>query len=364
MTSHVVLAFSTRSACAVALLVALQLLATPAAAEFVVPAWAYPVDPPAIATSTAPSDDGTLLRVPGSRIRFTRSQVTDLFAAPDWHPESHPPMPEVVARGRKPQVHACGYCHLPDGRGRPENAPLAGLPAAYIEAQVAAFGSGERRSAWHGPNRPTDLMLATAESATAAEVAEAARYFSGLRMTRRVEVIESASVPGTHVAGWMYVPTEGAAREALGQRIIEVAVDHERHELRDAKSRYVAYVPPGSIARGQAIVASSGDGVTLPCGSCHGADLRGAGLVPPIAGRSPTYILRQILAFRTGARASPSGAAMQPVVARLDVVDMIAISAYVAPLMSSRTCAQASLFEPSLPPWSFFQLFPGLRNHP
>jgi len=87
-------------------------------------------------------------------------------------------MPEVVARGRKPQVHACGYCHLPDGQGRPENAPLAGLPAAYIEAQVAAFRSGARRSDWHGPNRPTDLMLATAE----------------------------------HVAGWLYVPTNGATR--------------------------------------------------------------------------------------------------------------------------------------------------------
>jgi cytochrome c553 len=266
---------TTRFRRAAALASALQLLATPVAAEFVVPAWAYPVDPPAIATSSVASDDTTLLRVPGSRVEFTRSQVKDLFAAPDWHPDSHPPMPDVVARGRKPQVHACGYCPLPDGQGRPENAPLAGLPAAYIETQVAAFRSGERRSAWHGPSRPTDLMLATAVSATAAEDAEAARYFSSLRMTRRVEVIESASVPGTHVAGWLYVPTEGAAREALGQRIIEVAVDHERHELRDAKSGFVAYVPPGSVAR---------------------------------------------------------GASMLPVVARLSVDDMIAIAAYVGSL--------------------------------
>ena len=115
---------------AAALATALQLLATPVAAEFVVPAWAYPIDPAAIATSTVPSDDTKLLRVPGSRVEFTRSQVKDLFAAPDWHPDSHPPMPDIVARGRMPQVHACGYCHLPDGQGRPENAPLAGLPAA------------------------------------------------------------------------------------------------------------------------------------------------------------------------------------------------------------------------------------------
>jgi len=318
--------------CKAMLALALVVPAAAAAADFVVPAWAYPTDPPASSAATTPPDDTTLLRLPGSRVAFTKAQVKDLFAAPDWYPDSHPPMPDVVARGRKPQVHACGYCHLPDGQGRPENAPLAGLPAAYIEAQFAAFRSGERRSAWHGRNLPTELMRSSAESATAAEVAEAARYFSSLRMTRRVAVIESASVPGMHVAGWLYVPTKGAAREPLGQRIIEVAADHARHELRDAKSGFVAYVPPGSIARGQEIVEDGGDGVTLACGSCHGADLRGAGLVPPIAGRSPTYILRQLLAFRTGARAASSGVPMQPVVARLDVDAMIAIAAYVGSL--------------------------------
>lgn len=276
--------------CKTMLALALVVPAAAAAADFAVPAWAYPTDPPASSAATTPPDDTTLLRLPGSRVAFTKAQVKDLFAAPDWYPDSHPPMPDVVARGRKPRVHACGYCHLPDGQGRPENAPLAGLPAAYIEAQFAAFRSGERRSAWHGRNLPTELMRSSAESATAAEVAEAARYFSSLRMTRRVAVIESASVPGTHVAGWLYVPTEGAAREPLGQRIIEVAVDHARHEL------------------------------------------RGAGLVPPIAGRSPTYMLRQLLAFRTGARAASSGVPMQPVVARLDVDAMIAIAAYVGSL--------------------------------
>ena len=47
-------------------------------------------------------------------------------------------------------------------------------------------------------------------------------------------------------------------------------------ERRDSKSGYVAYVPPGSITRGNDFIASGGDGVTLPCGSRHGADLRGS----------------------------------------------------------------------------------------
>jgi cytochrome c553 len=49
-----------------------------------------------------------------------------------------------------------------------------------------------------------------------------------------------------------------------------------------------------------------------------------------LPGRSPTYILRQLLAFRTGARSSESSRSMQPVVERLGIDDMIAIAAQVA----------------------------------
>jgi len=73
-----------------------------------------------------------------------------------------------------------------------------------------------------------------------------------------------------------------------------------------------------------------GDGRTLPCGGCHGADLRGSGQVPPIAGRSPTYIVRQLLAFQRGARASRAAEPMRPVVAQLQIDDLIAVAAYVA----------------------------------
>lgn len=325
--------------CAAALLTAAACLvplrivvadAIPAATGFVVPAWAYPTNPPAGTTPPAPAGaDASQLRLPGSQAAYTRAQVKDLFATPDWYPDDHPPMPEIVAHGRKPSVYACGYCHLPDGSGRPENAPLAGLPVEYIAQQVRDLASGARRSAWDGPYLPSDLMLKDAGSATGQEIVEAARYFSSLRLERRIEVIETDRVPVTHVAGWLYVPTPGAGDEPLGERIIEVARDQERHELRDSRNGAIAYVPAGSIARGREIVASGLGGLTLPCAGCHGADLRGVGLVPPIAGRSPTYVLRQLLAFRTGARSSPAGQPMQAVVAHLELNDMIAIVAYV-----------------------------------
>lgn len=128
---------------------------------FVVPDWVYPMNPPAMDTAPAP-DDRDMLYVPNSAASFTWKEVKDLFAVPDWHAAAHPPMPEIVARGRKPAVYACGYCHLPDGTGRPENASLAGLPAEYIVAQVMAIRRGERRSAANGAYLPIEFMRTAA----------------------------------------------------------------------------------------------------------------------------------------------------------------------------------------------------------
>jgi len=175
-------------------------------------------------------------------------------------------------------------------------------------------------------------MRASAESAADAEVASAAEYFSGLRLTRRVEVVEATLIPNVIESTWVYVMAGGEDTEALGQRIIEVAIDHERHELRDSLSGYRAYVPQGSIAHGRTIAQSGQGGLALACVSCHGADLRGVGVVPPLAGRSPTYIVRQLLAFRTGSRSAAAGAPMMPVAAQMNVDDMIAAAAYAASL--------------------------------
>ena len=111
------------------------------------PIWAYPVEPQTVRHSrrTAAPDTGPQ-HVPGSTESYTQTQIRDLYAVPDWFPNSHPPMPPIVANGLKPGVFACGYCHLPNGLGRPENESVAGLPEAYIEQQLADFKSGLRIS--------------------------------------------------------------------------------------------------------------------------------------------------------------------------------------------------------------------------
>src|SRR5436305_362826 len=69
------------------------------------PAWAYaiPVAPPAAAPATpAAPPDPTLKQIPGSRLTFTRQQIADGFGPADWFPGDHPPMPEIVAHGKRP----------------------------------------------------------------------------------------------------------------------------------------------------------------------------------------------------------------------------------------------------------------------
>lgn len=297
------------------------------------PPWLYPINPPNVGAPTVEGDK--LLHLPGSQVSYTRTQLDDLFFAPDWYPGSHGPLPAVVARGVAPKVFACGYCHSPTGQGRPENASLAGLPADYIVQQVAAFKSGARQNAAQGPYLPTRLMIETAMNVTAEDVQAAASYFAAQTLLPRVRIVERKRVPKTHVAAWVYVADAGTRTEPLDGRMLELAPDFVRHELRDDHQRYLAYVPKGSLARGEAWVRSGVPSVGAGCVSCHGVELLGVGSAPPIAGRSPTYLLRQLMAMKAGTRAGAGALLMQPIVASMSLDDMVSAVAYAASLPPS-----------------------------
>ena len=122
----------------------------------------------------------------------------------------------------------------------------------------------------------------------------------------------------------------------MGRRIIEITESAERHELRDAAAAFIAYVPPGSIAAGKRIATTLGGAPVRACVTCHGPRLLGVGAVPPIAGRSPSYLFRQLLNFRNGARAASTSAPMQVVAGAMSLDDMIAVTAYAGSLRPSR----------------------------
>lgn len=310
-------------------LLALALIALAQDSKQTTPYWAYALNPDS--SVPAPKPDNKPRHVPNSDAAFTVAQTQDLFSAPDWHPSDHPAMPEIVAHGRKPDVYACAYCHLPNGQGRPENASLAGLPAGYIVRQMADFKSGVRKTS-EPRHLPAVNMIVVETKATDPEVRSAAQYFSKLPRKPWIRVVETGTVPKTHVSGWMLVPSTPAATEPIGQRIIETPENLERTELRDDTSGFVAYVPPGSIEKGKTLATTGGAGKTAPCAKCHGPGLRGGGDGPPLAGRSPSYIVRQLYDIRSGARHGVLLQQMQRPVKKLELDDMIALAAYVASL--------------------------------
>ncbi len=304
------------------MLLAAGVLAAAAASSAV--DWAFPGASPAPAKPARAGTEG----LPGSKLRFSPAQIADRTHAVDWRPGSHPPAPPIVMQGRGPGGMACGYCHLPAGEGRPENAALAGLPADYIARQVADMRSGARKPGKAGWG-PGEFMQAVARAASPADVTAAARYFAAGRFVSRVRVVERERIPPMTADGFVYRRASGRGAVLLGERIVEGPDNFERFELRDSTLTYTAFVPPGSIGRGRVLASTGGGGRTQPCGSCHGSRLEGA-LGPPLAGRSPTYVFRQLNAFKTGTRNSAAGAPMKAVTAGLSTRDMIDLAAFVA----------------------------------
>jgi len=305
------------------------------------PPWAYgfnapattqaaPPPSPTAAPAAPPQVDPTPRQLPGSSSSFTLAQVRDGFGPADWYPGDHPAIPDIVAHGRRPDVRACSFCHYPNGKGRPENAGITALPYSYFVQTMADFKTDARKSA-DARKANTNLMIAIAKAMTDDEVKAAAQYFASMPWTPWIKVVEASTVPKTRIAGGMFLRLEGHDTEPIAGRIIETPEDAERTEaLRDPRSSFIAYVPTGSIKKGEALVVSGGGGRTTQCAVCHGADLKGLGPVPGLAGRSPSYTVRQLYDMQQGTRKGVWTDLMKPVVAKLTSDDMVAIAAYIA----------------------------------
>lgn len=298
-------------------------------------AWGYndattPAPPAAVRDTTEKHT------IPGTTLSLTEAQAQDRQNPPDWFPQDHPPMPPIVAHGDAARmIYACGFCHLPNGLGRPENANVAGLPVEYFREQIKEFKNGQRVSS--DPRKTnTATMIGFAKALTDAEVDQAATYFASLQEPADwVKVMESAMVPKTRGTGSWLTVIEGAdaGMEPIGNRIVETPINNEDQEKwRNPRATFIAYVPPGSIAKGKQLVETGGNGRFTACTVCHGQDLRGVGPIPPIAGRSPSYIARQLYDMQNGNRSGSWTQLMAPVVATLEPSDILNLSAYVASL--------------------------------
>ncbi len=314
------------------------------------PPWAYgftsppPSSPPAALANApapaAPPDNTIKHTLPGSGLSFTRAQIANRYGPADWFPEDHPAMPDIVAHGKEsaqPQVYACSLCHLPNGNGRPENANITGLSYEYIVQQLIDFRNGARKTS--DPRKAnTALMAGFTKSMTDEDIKAAATYFTAIPAKPWIKVVEAESVPKSRPNGGIFIALAGADAgvEPLGDRIIETPVNAEDTEIRrNPRSGFIAYVPPGSLKKGEALVTSgttAGGGKVTACTACHGADLRGLGPVPRLAGRSPSYLARQLYDMQHGNRAGTWTPLMAPVVANLGPDDLLTAAAYLASL--------------------------------
>jgi cytochrome c553 len=300
------------------------------------PPWAYgfqgPPPPGATVIPVGPANtDRTPRSIPGSTVQYPRAQIANRFGPADWFPGEHPLMPDVVARGKQPTVWACGLCHYPNGKGRAENAGVSGLSAEYFMHTMNDFKNDNRKSA--DPRKAnTNLMTQFAKNMTDEEIKASAEYFGSMKWTPWIKVVETKTAPRTKPSNGLFL-IEGSEMEPLGNRIVETPVNAEATEvLRDPHSSFIAYVPVGALKKGEALVTKGGR-KTMACGGCHGADLKGLGPVPGLAGRSPSYLMRQMFDMQQGFRKGTWTELMKPVVANLTTDDMMNIVAYTASLM-------------------------------
>lgn len=305
---------------ALGVLGALALCASSAALAADKPDWAFPVTDK-VQPAMVP-DDGKPKSAPGSTRTYTRAQIEDLYNPPDWYPDQHPAMPQVVSNGRAPEIRACIACHLPTGTGHTESANMAGLPAAYLMQQVEDYKTGARKG--------SGSMLAIAKAITPEENKAAADYFASLKPRPWIRVIETDTVLKTYVAaGNKRAIHPDHVFEPLANRIIEVGEDENRLFNRDPGAGFVAFVPKGSVAKGKALVEAGG---AQACASCHGEGNKGTKDLPGLAGRTPTYIVRQLFMIQNGDRAGMNVEPMKAIVAKLTVDDMLNMAAYLGSL--------------------------------
>ncbi len=252
------------------------------------PAWAYgvPNSPPETAPGTpgaaggqsaggARQPDTSLKHIPESTQAFTLAQIRDFFNVADWFPDDHPPMPDVFVRGRAPDVRGCGMCHMPNGKGRPENAPIAGLPYVYVVQQLADFKNDLRTSA--DPRKTnTTQMIQAAKAMTVDEIKAAAAYLAAMPWTPWIRVVEADTVPAVRLSGNVFMPAPAGGTEPIGDRIIETPEDPVRFELLAELPRAAVVGHPAGQPQGDLVAAhAAGRGEADPGRHAQSGRLRG-----------------------------------------------------------------------------------------
>lgn len=203
----------------------------------------------------------------------------------------------IAQKGASSSIPACQSCHGANGEGVPQAGfpRLAGLGAAYLQRQLAAFADGSRVS---------PEMMPIAKALSPADRSAVASYYAALSFAAPAAPPASAAP----VASSRARPTAAAAIAA-------------------------ASTPPVG-----ATLATRGRwSDTLPaCDQCHAPGGRGVGAdFPPLVGQSPSYLAAQLTAFRSGARPPGPLALMAVISKKLSDADIAAVADHYGSLSAS-----------------------------
>jgi cytochrome c553 len=173
-----------------------------------------------------------------------------------------------------------------------------------------------------------------AAAMTPEEWQQAAEYFAAIKYIPKNKVVEATTIPkAAPNSNGLFLKAPGNETMALGNRLVETPDDPEDAQiLRNPRSPFTAYVPPGTLKKGEILAMTGGNGKTVRCDLCHGPGLRGLDPVPAIAGRQASYLTRQLYDMQAGTRRGTWSPLMKDVVAKLTEDDMMALAAYVTSL--------------------------------
>ena len=176
-----------------------------------------------------------------------------------------------------PQAAACVACHQASGLGAPHLAPaIAGMPAAYLAAQLHHFKNNERQN---------PIMQPMAMALDEAGIKAVSEWFASLPLPQPVTPAFRGDKPPQEI-------TE------LGEQL--------------------AYL--GDWSR------------NLPsCVSCHGPEGVGVGdTFPHLAGQHADYLESQLKAWQAGTRTGDSHGLMSHVAKKLTAEEITAVASYFA----------------------------------
>ncbi|WP_456264004.1 c-type cytochrome [Burkholderia ubonensis] len=181
----------------------------------------------------------------------------------------------IATQGTAAGVAACIGCHGANGEGNAAAAfpRLAGVPAAYLSAQLAAFADG---------SRPNPVMQPMAKGLSAHERNAVSAYFASLPAPPGIAARDDTPAAPSDTGAWLAT-----------------------------RGRWTQGLPA--------------------CAQCHGPGGIGVGSAfPPLAGQPAAYLANQLHGWKHGARPPGPMALMQRVASKLSDADIDAVTAYYA----------------------------------